>query len=99
MVVATLYDVAPTGSTRRIADGAAQFPADQADLRIDLGHLGYQLEAGHHLALRLSSSSFPRYVLHPGNDTDPWSTTTFTVADYTVERGVLTYSTYEETAP
>ena len=98
MVVATLYDVTPTGAAYRIADGASHVAAGAATLAIDLGHLGYRLDVGHRLALRLSSSSFPRYLLHPGNDTDPWTTTAFDVADYTVTRGTLTYATHREAA-
>lgn len=92
-VMATLYDVAPEGRTLRIADGAvlARGPWP-APLRIELGDLGYDLVPGHRLALTLAGSSFPRYLLHPGNDSDPWTTTDVECAEHAITIGGETSS-------
>jgi hypothetical protein len=73
-VMARLIDVAPDGTGQRIVDGAVRAPGPwPVDVAIDLGDAGYRVRAGHRLRLELSSSEFPRYVLHPGNDADPWT--------------------------
>jgi putative CocE/NonD family hydrolase len=75
-VIATLYDVSPEGQATRIADGAMAVTGPwPRQLCIDLGDLGYELTEAHQLALAVAGSSFPRYLLHPGNDSDPWTTT------------------------
>jgi hypothetical protein len=72
-VMAKLCDVYPTGEARRIADGAFRLGAGAETVaRIDLGHTGYRIRAGHRLRLEVSSSAFPRYIWHPGTTTDPW---------------------------
>lgn len=73
-LMATLLDVRPDGSTYRIQDGAtrANGPWPQ-DVTIDLGQIGYRVRRGHRLRVQLASSSYPRYLVHPGTDDDPWT--------------------------
>ena len=75
-LIATLHDVAPDGSAHRILDGAARGhgPWPQ-DVMVDLGHTGYRVQQGHRLRVRLASSSYPQYLIHPGTDEDPWTAT------------------------
>jgi len=73
-LVARLSDVAPTGEARMIVEGAC-LVTDIADPRVvdvDLGDTGYQVHAGHRLRLSLSSSSYPRWAIHPGTDDHPF---------------------------
>jgi predicted acyl esterase len=74
-VVARLCDVFPDGRTHLIVEGAAlvQDPVDPAECRIDLGHTGYRVRAGHRLRLQLSTSSYPRWIVHPGTAEDPFT--------------------------
>ncbi|MGH3357594.1 MAG: CocE/NonD family hydrolase [Nocardioidaceae bacterium] len=73
-LMATVSDVAPDGTARKILDGAylaaAPWPHEAT---IDLGNAGYRLLPGHRLRLALSSSEFPRYAVHPGTSADPWT--------------------------
>ena len=87
-VIATLYDLSPQGSVRRIADGAAMARGPwPASVTIDLGDLGYELPAGHALAICIAGSSFPRYLVHPGNGNDPWTTTDFDTPSHSIAVG------------
>lgn len=73
-VMARVTDVAPDGHALRILDGAALASAPwPSSVTVDLGHTGYRMRPGHRLRLELSSSEFPRYVLHPGTTADPWT--------------------------
>jgi putative CocE/NonD family hydrolase len=73
-VIATLFDVHPDGTAHPVLDAAAAAHAPWPQpLTVNLGDTGYRLQVGHRLGLKLSSSSFPRYVLHPGTDQNPWS--------------------------
>lgn len=77
-LMATLSDVAPDGSALKILDGASRVTSPwPCDITIDLGSTGYRLRPGHRLRLALSSSEFPRYVLHPGTPADPWTARDF----------------------
>ncbi len=73
-IVAKLVDVCPDGRAYRIAEGAALVmnPSDGATTRVDLGPTGYRVLPGHRLRLEIASSSFPRYIWHPGTAEDPW---------------------------
>ena len=84
-LMATLYDLAPDGAARRIVDGASYVRSPWPTcVTVDLGSIGYRVEPGHRLRLILSGSSFPRYMLHPGNASDSWTTETFNIADQTI---------------
>jgi putative CocE/NonD family hydrolase len=75
-VMARLLDVRPDGRTVRILDGAARAERPgPAEVAIDLGHTGYRMRPGHRLGVQIASSEFPRYVLHPGTDAEPWTAT------------------------
>ncbi|WP_162450649.1 CocE/NonD family hydrolase [Phytoactinopolyspora mesophila] len=73
-IMARLMDVAPDGTAFRILDGAAYVsgPWPQA-VTVELGSTGYRVRPRHRLRLELSSSEFPRYILHPGTESDPWT--------------------------
>lgn len=75
-VIARVTDVDPDGCALRILGGAAlvRRPWPSA-VTVDLGHTGYRMRPGHRLRLEVSTSEFPRYVLHPGTDDDPWTAT------------------------
>lgn len=47
-------------------------PSDQGCATVDLGHVGYRLQAGHLLRLEVSSSNFPLYLWDTGTDENPW---------------------------
>ncbi|MFD0904428.1 CocE/NonD family hydrolase C-terminal non-catalytic domain-containing protein [Actinomadura sediminis] len=47
-------------------------PAD-ADAVVDLQSVAYRLRAGHRLALDLTGSDFPEYVIEAPAGGDPWS--------------------------
>ncbi|MFC6714144.1 CocE/NonD family hydrolase [Branchiibius cervicis] len=74
-VMARLYDVAPDGRFLRIARGQQTVDDAGVPVRVDLdlGHVGYQLAAGHHLRLHVQSSDFPEFMPQPGTDESPWS--------------------------
>jgi putative CocE/NonD family hydrolase len=79
-VMVKLVDVAPSGRAQRIAEGAALVRDARHGARavVSLGDTGYRLRPGHRLRLEVASSCFPRYLLHPGSDADPWHATRFT---------------------
>lgn len=71
-VVARLCDVAPDGSSVRIAHGmlnlchrdsreapAPMVPGQEVDVVFDIDQMAYRLDAGHHLRLALSNSYWP----------------------------------------
>lgn len=73
-LMATLLDVCPDGSAYRIQDGATHVTGPWPQVvTIDLGHIGYRVRRGHRLRVQLASSSYPRYLVHPGTDDDPWT--------------------------
>ncbi len=83
--VAKLVDVYPDGRALRIADGAARVDGRWPALStVHLGDTGYRVRRGHRLRLELGTSGFPKYVLHPGTEEEPWFATRFR----TVEMGV-----------
>ncbi|MCU1527793.1 MAG: peptidase [Frondihabitans sp.] len=72
-IMAKLLDIAPDGSSLRIADGAAVVKSDGATVNlVDLGPTYYVVRSGHRLTLLLSSSEYPRYALQPIDWNDPW---------------------------
>lgn len=76
-VFAKLLDVAPDGSARMIVRGQVHV-ADarrRSRIRIDLGHTGYRVRAGHALRLHLASSDFPLFVPNSGTEENPWTAT------------------------
>lgn len=76
-VMAKLVDVSPDGVARRITEGTCLVvdASDGQSVHVDLSDIAYRLEAGHRLRLEVASSDFPRYMLHPGTDEDPWAAT------------------------
>lgn len=81
-VMATLSDVTPDGTARKIVDGASLAESPwPSEVTVDLGHTGYRVRPGHRLRLALSSSEFPRYLPHPGTSADPWTTRAFHAAE------------------
>jgi len=85
-VFARLLDVGPDGSAHLIVRGQAEFtsPDEQTLRRIELGHTGYRVRAGHKLRLQLASSDFPEYALNPGNGENRWTATDFRPATHTL---------------
>ncbi len=88
-VVVKLVDVAPSGRAQRIAEGAALVRDARRGERasVSLGDTGYRLRPGHRLRLEVASSCFPRYLLHPGTDGDPWHTTRFAANEQSLTTG------------
>jgi uncharacterized protein len=88
-VMAKLCDVYPEGEARRISDGAFLLPhaVDEVVARVELGDTGYRIRPGHRLRLEVSSSAFPRYVLHPGTADDPWTATSARPAELSIRTG------------
>jgi predicted acyl esterase len=84
-----LVDVAPSGRAQRIAEGAALARDAHRGRRVSvsLGDTGYRLRPGHRLRLEVASSCFPRYLLHPGADVDPWRTTRFAANEQSLTTG------------
>lgn len=74
-VLARLYDLAPDGRLFRIARGqqTVDRAQDAAELCIDLGHVGYRLDAGHRLRLHVQSSDFPEYLPQSGTEESSWA--------------------------
>lgn len=84
-----LLDVAPDGTALRIARGQVE-AVDATKPRtvdIDLGQLGYLLQAGHRLRLHISSSDYPEFVPQPGDGSDPWAWASTAVNTQTVVTG------------
>jgi predicted acyl esterase len=73
-LIAVLLDITPDGVAREIRTGRRLVVGpDRALTTVELGPVAYHLPAGHRLALRLSSSWFPRYALDSGNSTISWA--------------------------
>lgn len=70
-----LLDVAPDGAALRIARGQVQLQdaTEPAVVTVDLGQLGYRVEAGHRLRLHVCSSDYPEFIPQPGTGAEPWS--------------------------
>jgi uncharacterized protein len=69
-----LVDVFPDGRARRITEGACRVAAaaDGRLVTVNMSDIGYRLLPGHSLRLEVAGSDFPRYIVHPGADADPW---------------------------
>jgi putative CocE/NonD family hydrolase len=77
-LMATVSDLSPDGSALKILDGAVRATGPwPREVTVDLGSTGYRLRPGHRLRLALGSSEFPRYLVHPGTASDPWTARTF----------------------
>ena len=74
---AKLLDQAPDGTARLIVRGQGELSdvSGTARARIELGHTGYRLRAGHRFRLNIASSDFPEFMRHPGTDENPWLAT------------------------
>ncbi|WP_332603135.1 CocE/NonD family hydrolase [Arthrobacter sp. S2(2024)] len=74
-VYARLLDVSPGGGTRMIVRGEAVLHQPNADelVMIELGHVGYRLQRGHRLRLRLTNSDYPEYPPNSGSSEDRWT--------------------------
>jgi putative CocE/NonD family hydrolase len=69
-LIIKLMDVDELGASRGILLGAREIddPAGAATLSIELGHIGYLVQAGHRLRVQIASSCFPLYAPHSGTD-------------------------------
>jgi putative CocE/NonD family hydrolase len=86
-LAAKLVDVFPNGRARRILQGIARVSAGGGVVTVDLGHTGYRVRPGHQLRLELAASDFPRYLLDPGTDDDPWTATRTVPVERTIVVG------------
>ena len=88
-VIVRLLDVYPSGQARMVLEGAeiASTEAGPARVRVRLGDTAYRVRSGHRLRLAISSSCYPLYLVHPGNDQDPWRSTTPVPAQQTLYVG------------
>jgi uncharacterized protein len=81
--------VFPDGSARMLQRG--QSLAQRTDrghpTRVELGHLGYRVQAGHRLRLQIASSDYPLYLWHPGTDENPWTATSTTPNEQRLRTG------------
>jgi predicted acyl esterase len=85
---AVLQDVEPGGAAR---------PVSRADLvrrsgpgepiLLPLGDVAHRFRPGHRVRLQLRSSDFPRFLVHPGTDENPWFATTRVAAEQSVRTG------------
>ncbi|MDR6979145.1 putative CocE/NonD family hydrolase [Streptomyces sp. 3330] len=75
-VFAKVLDLAPDGTARLVVRGQVSVRGDGAprEVRIECGHTGYRLRAGHRLALLLASSDYPMYLPCSGSEENPWTT-------------------------
>ncbi|WP_249353956.1 CocE/NonD family hydrolase [Microbacterium sp. 2FI] len=73
-VFVRLLDVDPDGSALRIARGQIQIrdAGTPARVEIDLGQIGYRVDAGNRLRVHVSSSDFPEFLPQPGTGEEPW---------------------------
>jgi hypothetical protein len=88
-VMVKLVDVAPSGRAQRIAEGAALVRDARRGTRaaVSLGDTGYRLRPEHRLRLEVASSCFPRYLLHPGTEGNPWHATRFAANEQSLITG------------
>jgi predicted acyl esterase len=88
-VFVKLCDVDPDGAAHMLVRGQAlaREPDPARPVRIDLGHTGYRLLAGHRLRLQIASSDFPLYLWHPGTAENPWTATRSEANEQTVHAG------------
>ncbi|KRA24922.1 X-Pro dipeptidyl-peptidase [Microbacterium sp. Root61] len=70
-----LLDVAPDGTALRIARGQQQVTdaTETSTVDLDLGQIGYRLQAGHRLRVHVSSSDYPEFLPQTGTGADPWT--------------------------
>ncbi|MDQ0585250.1 CocE/NonD family hydrolase [Streptomyces rishiriensis] len=75
-VFAKVLDLAPDGTARLVVRGQVSVRGDGAcrEVRVECGHTGYRLRAGHRLALLLASSDYPMYLPCSGSEDNPWTT-------------------------
>jgi hypothetical protein len=73
-VFVRVLDVAPDGTALRIARGQVHVvdASQPTAVEIDLGQLGYRLEAGHALRIHISGSDAPEFIPLPGTGEEPW---------------------------
>ncbi|MEU6998769.1 CocE/NonD family hydrolase [Nonomuraea sp. NPDC046570] len=88
-VIVRLLDVFPSGRARMVLEGAeiASTAVGPARVRVRLGDTAYRVRPGHRLRLAISSSCFPLYLVHPGNDEDPWHASSSRPARQTLHLG------------
>lgn len=72
---ARLLDVWPDGSARLITRGQLRViePGADVEVEIELGQVGYRLQAGHALRLHITASEFPEFLPQPGTGENPWT--------------------------
>jgi predicted acyl esterase len=86
---AKVLDVFPDGTSRMLQRGQAleRDAADGGMARVELGHLGYRVQAGHRLRLHVASSDFPLYLWHPGTTENPWTASSGTPSEQRLRTG------------
>jgi putative CocE/NonD family hydrolase len=91
-LIARLCDVRPDGRAHLVVEGAALVKGADGGtvVRVGLGDTGYRLAPGHRLRLALASSSYPRWVVHPGTEDDPYTATRTRPAEHTLRLGPRT---------
>jgi hypothetical protein len=72
---ARLLDVWPDGSARLITRGQLRVieAGDGTEVELELGQVGYRLQAGHALRLHITASEFPEFLPQPGTGENPWT--------------------------
>lgn len=93
-IMTKLVDVFPGGRARRITEGACLVTgANEAQpVSVNMADIGYRLEPGHRLRLEVAGSEFPRYIVHPGSEEDPWQASDGAPAEHRIEVGGSTGS-------
>jgi predicted acyl esterase len=86
---AKVLDVFPDGSSRMLQRGQALVTDTQSGgpTTVELGHLGYRVQAGHRLRLHVASSDFPLYLWHPGTKENPWTATSGRASEQRLRTG------------
>jgi predicted acyl esterase len=85
---ATLQEVTPDGTTRPISYGQIVTEATTGEpLLLPLDDIAYRFRPGHRLQLQIRSSNFPWYLVHPGNDENPWFATKRVSTEQTLRTG------------
>ncbi|MDP4502549.1 CocE/NonD family hydrolase [Nonomuraea turcica] len=74
-VFAKLLDVAPDGRATLIVRGQGTLtnPSPDAEVRIEMGHVGLRIRRGHKVRLHIASSDYPEYVPSTGDARNPWT--------------------------
>ena len=84
-----LLDVNPAGTARMLLRGQSRVAGSNlgCKTRLELGHTGYRLGAGHRLRLHVAASDFPLFLWHPGTNENPWFATDGIAGQQTLATG------------